>query len=168
MKSKKGQFYILIAITLLVYVFAISPPTAQLPEAPDTFKELYQNFMAESEIVINSGIYDSNTTTRMKNYSGTYMEYARTKDIDFKLAYALRDKDEILVVNHLSEPLNITTPSESASIESNNHRTLGFSQNITFNTGGRAYSFVFSKDPDLKVFFRKKEAAETLIHVEGQ
>ena len=86
LKSRKAQFYIVIAIILIVYLFAIGKPTAQIKKPETAFRQLYQNFMAESPKAINSGIYEGNLTERFKNFSDAYISYARTKSPDFRMA----------------------------------------------------------------------------------
>lgn len=165
-KSRKGQFYILIMLILLVYLFAIRQPATPLSQPTDSFQELYQNFMTESPKVINSGIYDGNMTQRFKNFSAAYTAYAKTKSPDFTMAYALLDQGQVLVSNSLNEPLNVTTTNTSVLVSSGTDTTINKTSNMTFYIGGIAYRFAFTRDTELKAVFRKKSRNEVVIHVE--
>ncbi len=166
-KSRKAQFYIVIAIILIVYLFAIGKTTAQIKKPETAFRQLYQNYLAESAKVINSGVYEGNLTERFRNFSDAYTTYARTKSPDFKMAYALLDQGEVLVMNSLNEPLNVTTPSATFILGSGTGRTIAKPQNLTFYISSTAYDFVFTRDTELKAIFKKADKNEVIVHVEG-
>jgi len=167
LKSRKAQFYIVIAIMLIVYLFAIGKQTAQIKKPETSFRQLYQNFMAESPKVINSGVYEGNLTERFRNFSDAYITYARTKSPDFRMAYALLDQDEVLIMNSLNEPLNVTTPATTFILGSGTSRTITKPQNLTFYVNNEAYNFAFTRDTELKALFKKADKNEVIIHVEG-
>ncbi|MBI4438403.1 hypothetical protein HY640_00560 [Candidatus Woesearchaeota archaeon] len=165
MRGRKGQFYLLMVLLLVVFLFGVVSPESELAEPSGSFRALYSSFEAESPSVINSGIYDGNMSSRFLNFSGSYLDYSSTRDPGFGFAYALLGSGSLLVENRLPEAINATTPEVSVSVPSGSHVFINRSKNLTFYIGGTAYGFVFSREPELKAVFRKSEKKEVLVHV---
>src|SRR3989338_4602135 len=122
--SKKGQFYIFAAIVLITFAFMIAKPAPKLQEKPDAFKELYQNFLTESSIVVNTALYDNaNVSERFRSFADSYSQYAITKAPKFRFAYILKDNSILVIGNRLGEGLNVTLPDTS--------QTLGDKKELT-------------------------------------
>ena len=164
--SKKGQFYILISIILIVFLLSVSAPKPHVVEPSTAFKQLYTNYMSESAAVLNSGLYEENLSTRFKNYSDYFNRYAKTKDPQFTMLFALKNQEETLVVNNLNEQINITTTSATFIIPSNGFMTINSSPNATIIDEGRRYNFAFTRDLELKALFKRVGTGERVIHVE--
>lgn len=164
--NKKAQYYLLIAILLIVYLLASRLTTVKSPTQAAGFRQLYQNYMVEASKVINTGIHDGNITVRFRNFTDNYLQYSRTKSPNFRLAYALSTDELVLIENRLGENLNITTPSSSFILVNNNWTQVSSPQNMTFYLGGTGYKFAFNDKVQLKVLFKKTEARETLVRIE--
>lgn len=166
MRGRKGQFYLLMVLLLVVFLFGIVSPESEISEPSGSFRALYQNFLLESPKVVNSGIYDGNMSSRFLNFSDSYLDYASTKDPGFGFAYALLVSEGLLVENRLAEALNVTTPAVSVSVAEGSHTFINRTSNLTFYIGGTAYDFAFSSEPELKAVFKKAEKREVLVHVQ--
>ncbi len=164
--NKKGQFYMLIAILLILHLMLVVMPSSAIISPTSSFRQLYENFMAESPQVINSGIYEDNLTERFRNFTAAYTDYARTKSPDFNMAYALLENEKVLVSNSMGYPINITTPSESFNLSSGTDIVINRTSNLTFYIKGNPYNFAFTKDTELKAVFMKSDKNEVIIHVE--
>jgi hypothetical protein len=165
-KSKKGQFYILISLILIVYLLSISAPQPYVRPQSSTFKQIYDNYMLESSQVLNSGLFEDNLSIRFKNYSDSFMDYGRTKDPGFTMAYVLKNQDETIIGNRLNEQINVTVNSATFIIQRNGYLVINSSPNITIIDEGRRYNFAFTKDLEIKAIFKKVSADEKVIHVE--
>ncbi len=166
MKSKKGQFYVLISIILIVYLFLAITPQENINEPDSSFRQLYENYMDESSNVINSGIYDGNLSSRFSNFSAAYREYAKTKSPSFKMAYALKEYGTTIIGNSMSEQISVHAETERFNISSGTERAINSTTNLTLYIKNKAYSFTFTRDIELKAIFMKSERNEVIIHVE--
>jgi len=111
-KGNKGQFYILTAIVLCSIVFAFATRVADISAPYKKSEFLYENYMQEAYIALNSAILDSkNASERFILFTDDYTEYARTVDSNFSEAVILKS-DNLLILNRFLVPINFSLYSE--------------------------------------------------------
>ena len=173
LQSKKGQFYILIALLLISYAFQLTRQDVPVRKPKDTFQLLHEVYIDEGAIVINNAVYeDANLPARLANFTGNYLAFARSADPGFRLAYLLRYKDMIVVGNRLGTELNATVGSSSYLLAPNEDRIVQQVQpgnvKASLRVAGINYGFSFSADElQLKAIFRTSEKLATKVFVQG-
>ncbi|MBI2133754.1 hypothetical protein HYU11_03675 [Candidatus Woesearchaeota archaeon] len=166
MRSKKGQFYIIISLLLVVYLMMITMPENKVNEPQHSFRQLYENYMEESSQVINSGIYDGDLNGRFRNFTAAFIGYARTKNPEFRLSYALAHEDTLLLGNNIGETISVNAGNQKFNLSSGDYAVVNSTENITLTIKNRDYPFAFKKETDLKAVFIKSDSKEVIIHVE--
>lgn len=168
MRNKKAQFYIFTAILLIGYVMTMAPGAAKPKKPVPTFKNLYQNYMAEAPKVINNALFfDSNVSDSFMNFSDNFLAYAKTRDPNFRFVYALLYKDSIYVKNYLEETINATANTTTVGLSSNDYRDVAKAGTIKLNVSNLIYTLYFTEPTQLKAFFRIKKGKEVNIYVSG-
>lgn len=155
--SRKGQFYILTAIVLLTYAFMITRPSAVVQEKRDVFKELYQNFISESPVVVNNALYDgANVSERFASFAGAYADYAITRSPNFRFLYILRDGESMLVGNRLGMSVNVTVAGSSYNVTDRSALTVS-PADASVDVAGIVYGFGIGPGAyQVKSLFRQK------------
>ena len=165
-KNKKGQFYIFIAILLITYALNIARPIPLAQEPIDVFKELYNNFLTESTVVVNNALYENkNVSESFISFSNEYSDYARSRSSQFGFIYVLKDGDEIVVGNELGISVNLSITDASYNVSSDSTQTIS-AQDITVDVAGINYEFTTSsQEYQIQSLFRQKTNIETRIFV---
>lgn len=165
MRGKKGQFYIVIAIILLVYAFAVSRTSDPLSQQRDTFRELHQNFAHESARTINSAIFEqANATQRFEDFAENYQQYTRTREPAFGFFYIFSDGSSLALGNRLDISANYSAGNTTATLAVTETTSIPF-QNITIIVEGISHAFAFdSTGYTAKAFFRQKNNEGTRVH----
>lgn len=165
--NRKAQFYLFTAIVLIAYAFSIARTEPLVQEETDAFKELYENFITESPMVINNALYQqANVSEKFEAFASAYADYARTRQPNFRLAYILRSEGNMLVGNRLGLGINATlTNSTSYEISDGSTFTLA-PQDIALEVAGISYTFTIGSEAyQVKSLFRQKTSTETRIFV---
>lgn len=164
--GKQGQFYILTAIVLLTYAFMIVRPSPILQEKRDVFKELYQNFISESPVVVNNALYDgANVSQRFASFAGTYADYSVTRSPNFRFLYILRDDTFMLVGNRLGVSVNVTSAGSSYAVADRSTLTIS-PADVSVDVAGISYAFSIGPETyQVKSLFRQKNDEGTRIYV---
>lgn len=164
--GKRGQFYILTAIVLISYAFMVIRPSAVVQEKRDVFKELYQNFISESPVVVNSAIYDgANVSERFSAFAGSYADYAVTKSPNFRFLYILRDGDSMIVGNRLGMSVNVTVGGSGYNVTDRSVITVS-PAGVGVDVAGISYSFGIGPEAyQVKSLFRQKGDDGLRVHV---
>ena len=165
-KGKQGQFYIFIAILLIVSAFAITRPAPLLQEKRDAFKELYQNFITESAVAVNSALYDdSNVSERYQTFADEYADYAKTKSPKFGFMYILRDGNVMVVGNKLGLSVNLSFTKSTVNVDSDALHTTT-PQNLSIIVDDTQYDFdIVSDQYQAQTLFRQKKGDEIRFFV---
>jgi len=168
LNGKKGQFYILIALILISYAFTLARQDVPVRKQKDSFQLLHEGYMAEAPIVVNNAVYDeANATARLANFTNVYMEFARSSEPGFRMAYLFSHDGALTTGNRLEEPLNVTLGSSSYIINPDAELTLG-AANETLQLGGLSYLFQFSQERlQLKAVFRAADKLTKRVFVYG-
>jgi len=164
--NKKGQFYIFIAILLVTYAFNIARPATLAVEKPDSFKELYSNFITESSVVVNNALYEGqNVSQAFGEFADNFAVYAVTKSPRFRFVYILKDQDKLVVANRLGVSINATFTDGSFNMNDGAVLTVN-AQDVTIGVGEITYEFEASPNSySVQSLFRQKTSTETRIFV---
>mgnify|MGYP001566679939 CR=1 FL=1 len=168
LRSKKGQFYILIALLLISYAFQLARQEAPIRKQSDAFQLLHEGYLAEGARVINNAVYEeANVTERFRSFTDDYVAFAKSSEPSFGLAYLLRYKDTLTIGNRLAAGLNVTAGGASFLVPQNSESTVSAS-NATLTVSGISYDFGFSgSDIQLKALFRASDRLTTRVFVQG-
>ncbi len=164
--GKKGQFYILTAIVLISYAFMVIRPSAVVQEKRDAFKELYQNFISESPVVVNNALYDRvNVSASFSSFAGNYADYALTKSPNFRFLYILRDGDSMIVGNRLGTGVNVGVGGSSYNVSDGKIITVS-PADVVVDVAGISYSFgIGSESYQVKSLFRQRGDGGLRVYV---
>ena len=168
LQNKKGQFYILIALLLISYAFQLSRQDVPIRKPSDTFRLLYEGYLAEGARVINNAVYEeANVTARFSSFTNDYAAFAKSSEPSFGLAYLLEYKDSLTVGNRLGANLNVTAGGTGFLVSHGSERAVS-ARNATLLISGTNYDFGFSSgDVQLKAVFRASDKLSTRIFVKG-
>ena len=168
LRSKRAQFYILAAILLVGYVMTIAPAAIKPKKPISTFKSLHQNYMDESAKAINNAVYyDSNVSELLMNFSDSFSAYAKTRDPNFRLVYALLYRDRIYMKNYLDETINATANTTLVGLGGNSYTDTAAAGSLALNVSNLIYTLRFDKPVQLRAFFRTKSGEEASVYAYG-
>ena len=169
--SKKGQFYILIALLLISYAFALSRQDAPVRKPKDTFQLLHEGYINEGAVAVNNAVYDdADVPARFANFTRAYMAFARSAEPGYRLAYLLKYKNQLVIGNLLGAELNATLGNSSYLLSQNEERIVqpGNFRDASLMVSGIIYGFSFSADDiQLKALFKTSDKLATRIFVQG-
>jgi hypothetical protein len=166
LETKKAQFYILIALLLIVAAFSVTKQDVPIRKPADSFLLLHEGFVKEGVHVINNAVYnDANISSNFANFTNAYVDFAKSSDPSFELAYFLKYGDKLSVGNRFDSNLNITVGSTGLLVSPGTEHTVSIA-NTTMLLNGLDYNFDFTEeDIQLKAIFRKKDKLEIRIFV---
>jgi len=144
--NKRGQFYIIISIILAIAVFAITATPNKLQEAIlfEDFEDLSNNYIHESEYVINEILSDPGdleitgpdvVVEKLDTFTTNYLTYAKQRAPNLQLLYAYSDGDNIFLVNRFGEQVG---DFDKFDILGSNQ---GLIQDISIEVGGKDFSY---------------------------
>ncbi len=165
-RGRRGQFYILTAIVLISYAFMIIRPSSVFQEKRDAFRELYQNFISESPVVVNNAIYDgANVSERFSSFAGSYADYSVTKSPNFRFLYILRDGDSMIVSNRLGESVNVSVGGSRYGVGDRSSISVS-PADVGVDVAGISYSFGIGPEAyQVKSLFRQKSDGGLRVYV---
>lgn len=145
---KKAQFYIFTAILLSAYVFMIYANSIVMADKPSTtFTDLNNNFVIEGPKVVNNAIYNKiDVETQFEDFVAKFIDYTKTRNINFGIFYMLINNKEIFMVNNLDDDIIITT-NETKSLSKNKNLTINTTKFIIASYNNINYTFTTSNDP---------------------
>lgn len=164
--NKKGQQYIFAAVVLLGYAFLIIRPAVQTAPEASAFKSLYENFISESQVIINNALYrSSNLSADYNDFTGEFISFAKTKDPNFRLVYLLAERDTLVVGNRLDIDINLTAATPYT-LTPNSELTIPKAASATVIIGKREYEYSFDeRNVQAKFLFRKADRNEVRVYV---
>jgi hypothetical protein len=112
--NKRGQFYIIISVILAIAVFAVTATPNKLQEAIlfEDFEDLSNNYIHESEYVINEALSDptndlinhpDDVVTILDDFTSGYLRYAKQRAPNLQLLYAYSNGEKVFLVNRFDE-----------------------------------------------------------------
>jgi hypothetical protein len=165
-RGKRGQLYILVAIILLTYAFAISRPSLAVDPPISSFRALRENAMLDGAVVVNNALFRQENVSAVLNvFSGEFSQFAKTRDPNFAFAYFLVDADNLVVISHLRDVAKLTSAGLTVSVEPSGTYTMQKPNVAVLEVGGYSYEYQFSNQQyQLKGFFRKQDKGEVRVH----
>ncbi len=122
MSSKRGQFYLIAAVIIIVIIFGlVSSKNITTTEAkPVRFYDLSQDYGAETSKVIDYGTYNKfspavNISEKIQNISAVYAQYGKEKGINFNLTVVYGNTTSHSLINVTSVSSNIMLGTTSTS-----------------------------------------------------
>ncbi|GEM_PF-1701758 len=177
--KRKGQFYIFGAIILCVLAYSIYSgySRVQIPTKND-FKEIYAEFIRESASVIDNAVYnEGNVSAQLSNFTGYFINYARTRNKGFGIFYALVWNDNVYLHNNISisaansenKNLSVTftnaTTEWTAYVKGEHIENKDGISKIRIVLDGTSYDFnITGRNLELKVLFASEKNNETDIY----
>ncbi|MBR9690383.1 hypothetical protein GOV08_01735 [Candidatus Woesearchaeota archaeon] len=145
MANKKAQFYLFVALILALSAYSLLSPGIVSKQRDFDFEEIYNNYIHEGEIVINQALYKNiDIVETFDNYTVNFIEYAKTKNTDFYVAYIIKEDNAVSVVNYLKSKINIS--SHNTTLDVQKSTTLNTTNNIMINYEGQDYNYTFSDE----------------------
>lgn len=165
--NKRGQFYIIGALLLIVYIFIIVPkPTITGPQIT-AFERLHENYMTDVPVTVNRAVLSAgNSTGSVADYSASYWEYGRTVDPGFGFIAAYKDDTDLWVGNYLDRSVEVTLSGVNQTLEREETLSVTAPSTLQIHIAEISYTFTYEEDKELKVIFRKQAGDEIAVHVE--
>ena len=143
--AKKAQFYIFVAVLLCISAYSLLSFGIVAKEKSTGFGMLYENYIHESENVINNALYTgTDVFSQFDSYTNSFITYAKTRNTDFGVLYMIKKDDELRVVNYLSSPANIT--SQNITIMPHQSMTLKPTSVLSLRYKGNDYNYTFTNE----------------------
>ena len=155
-RSKKGQFYILMALIVVIEMFALAYPLQKLKGPGKDPNYLAENYMTEAKFVVDSAIINTNVADmQLDNFTAGFMAYAQAKDPSFTLVYVLAIPNNIAIRNYGAGKFevyqwnedDITGQTYIGSLDMHDNMTIGRLDYTKLVKGGNEYTF---KTPEEK------------------
>jgi len=126
-----------------------------IPKVNPEFEKLYNNYIYEVPIAINSAIYENkNLSKNFDNFTINFMTFAKERNIDFRVFYVLVYDDKLEVVNYLKHVVNIT--SSNLLLNISQKKVLNKSNNFTIEYEGNIYTYnITNEDVQFKILVVK-------------
>ncbi len=160
--QKKAQFYIFTAILLSSMMLAIVTTSSKITRPESAFRELEDNFMDESAVVVNSAIYNgTNVSLRYLDFVNKFLDYSRGKESTFSLAYVLAYDNTVEINNRLSEDVFVRADGQSFRLGANERTAVSRTKNIVLTYNKNDYELdLNSYSADVHALFvsRKEQA----------
>ena len=168
-RSRKGQFYILIALLLISYAFVLAKQDVPIRKAKDNFQLIHEGYLAEGPVVINSAVYEgANVSAMLSAFTDDYVAFARSAEPGFRMVYLLKDGGRLAIGNRLDSQLNVTVSNVSYTVNSNSDLMVE-TGGASFAVDGVTYAFSFSSEASqLKGMFRTSDRRTKRGFVKGR
>ncbi|MCP3681916.1 MAG: hypothetical protein GY861_04425 [bacterium] len=166
-KNKKAQFYIFAAILLIGYSFTIVQPPSEIKMPLTAFGALRENFIQESNVVINNAIYEeSNLSQVYWDFADEFIGFAKTSSPKFRMFYMLQHDGKIDFGNYLEEDVNVTYGSNSFVVQAGDLVSKERMKDLTLRVGDINYDFEIENSAvELKALFKQTKNNEVRIYV---
>lgn len=135
--NKRGQFYIIISVVLAIAVFGITSRPNTIEEAIlfEDFDDLTNNYISESEYVINNALKnEEDVQIELNGFTLNYLEYAKQNNPNLQLLYVYSNGTDTILVNHFNSTIKLQ-----------NSTTLGAGepliQDILISVGGKEFNY---------------------------
>ncbi len=106
MSGKRGQFYLVAAIIIILILYSLSTRVNVIREQPrfTDFNRIADNYLSEVTKIVNYGIYTKIADIQaslIAPFTANFIAYARTRDPNIGLVYVYGDNSKTVIENHL-------------------------------------------------------------------
>src|SRR3989338_9540313 len=141
-RQRKAQFYIFTAILLSSMMLAIITSSSRATRPETAFRELEDNFMAESTVVINSAIYNrTNVSLQYLDFANRFLDYSKSRDSTFSLVYVLAYDNTIDINNRLDEDIFVKVDKQNFRLNANERTAVSRVKRVVLTYSNNDYEF---------------------------
>lgn len=152
--SRKGQFYIITAVLLIALAFGTVFSAKKIIKSERAFEELRKNYVKESAFAANQDEFE--------DFTRKFMDYARTKDKNFKLIAVHTTSEEIQVYNAYGKTININN---ELSLQDNEAGAVSKTSEVGILTDDDIYYFDATEGTIKAIFMSEgKTAKRVYVH----
>ncbi len=108
MLGKRGQFYLIAAIIIVLILYSLAVRVNVFQEQPrfTDFNRIAGNYINEVAGVVNHGVYTRLNSIDIQNlvseFTQRFLQYARTRDPNIGLVYVYADDSKTIIENDMS------------------------------------------------------------------
>ncbi|MBW2999989.1 hypothetical protein KY339_04915 [Candidatus Woesearchaeota archaeon] len=165
---KKAQFYIFTVIILSALVMVLSLRGMETTPPEEVFDSLNENFIQEMHVVVNDAINnDKDLLTTINHHIDWFKDYAKTKNIDYEVFYALKIGNEMYLFNNMNEGLNIEASNIDLSLEENQKTETESTNWLKVTLDNNEYLFNMTESTSQAGLFRTIDKDNILIKTYG-
>jgi hypothetical protein len=140
----KAQFYIFAAVLLCTVLFVAAINRIYIQEPSIGLSKLYQNYIEESNILINNAVFEGKDPgMQVKNFTQYYISFAKGKNVNIGIFYLLIYPDNTTVNgNYLGGTAIVTTKyAIQQQIVSGTEKNIKCENNVTVEYNNIIYNF---------------------------
>jgi hypothetical protein len=165
---KKAQFYIFTVIILSALVMVLSIRGMETTPPKEVFDRLNENFIQEMHIVVNDAINnEKDLPTTINHHIEWFKDYAKTKNIDYEVFYALKISNEMYLFNNMDEGLSIEGSNLDIELEKNQNTDTESTDWLRITLDNNEYLFNMTKSTSQAGLFRTIDRNNILIKTYG-
>ncbi len=147
--QKKGQFYIITAVLLISLTFGAIFSTNSATTTEDYFKQTWKNYVKEAPFAANQGEF--------KDFTQKFIDFARTRDKNFKLISVYSSGSEIQIYNAYGKTININN---QLSIADSSAGTLNKTNEVGIIIDSDVYYFTTPAGSIKAIFMTESKTAK--------
>ncbi len=151
-RGRKSQYFIVASIIFISLALMLVSSVLVGGTRRNVFDELKQNFLVEANVAINSAVSLYHETgqsvpDQFDSYVQNYIEYAASRNVDFRLIYFMLYEDRIYAKNNLDIPVVVSTRYDRYDLEPGQMINTTAYNFIEMSAGNRQYLFLFDESP---------------------
>ncbi len=151
-KMKKGQMYIFAAVILCILAVTLLGAYSRVDTPDPAVRQLQDNFVYESRQVINQAfVADEEVDERFDTFVADYIDYVKSRNLRFLIAYAISRENTTRIVNLLNEQLIVVVGGNETALDEDDSLTIGTPDSFSLSVGGRDYEYNITPTPDIQV-----------------
>lgn len=141
MKNKRGQFFLIAALVIIVTLSSIMIYQNRVKTRPldDKIVSLANQISAESSVVIDYGV--ANNEEKLKDFLGDFSSDLLSTNPNVGLIFFFGNKTDINILNLANETINV-------SIEGTNYEVPNVEKTVNVGIGGGGISFNIDLDDE--------------------
>jgi len=164
--NKRGQYFALAMIIVLVIVFSWASPFSRIIkfEKEDEKREFFDNFADEIPFVVNTAVINKDPL-RIDAYIADYSEYLELKGIEMRTFYIVSSGNQSKVKNSLQNDSIFVYPLYNLTINKSTERVLVRGGEEYIFIGTEKYYFNLAKEPSVNIVAKLTQGGRTETYV---
>lgn len=155
--NKRGQFYILAVVLLLLIVFLSIPKISELPLPEESPANTYAKYVVEIPYFVNNAILNDDDSI-IKNFTRQFQEFALDEGTQFSITYIFTSSDDTKV---FTTAQSVFIKPANQTIHADESYDAGKVKFINLTIDDRQYDFAIT-NPSFKAVFITKEGDAAL------